>query len=779
MKKILIIVVIILICLNSFGQAIIQRAGPANTVNDVNLFTSNSFKIPVFADSATANLATSLDSCGKMIYVRDLAAILFRACIGYSSRRWVMISPSGIPATSNSWLVDGNTGIFTSPTDPQYIGTKTAQGFGIKTSDVNRLIMPAAGLTFLQLASDTTLNKVLTYNTSTKNWGYSYWFGGGSSSTPTWQQVLTSGNTVTTQAFINVASGLRYVDGNQAAGRVLVSDANGVASWATSASALTVPISKLTAAIASNSINNAAFSQIWNWNSFTGDGENGLAILTNTTASINSGDALFAVQLSGVNASSGVTSTGSSFVNGHSGTSSTNVAAKFSAVNANNNYAIVVPAGQGTVGIGNSIPVALLTLGTAGTTSGSFSSAGSSSGVITFNPQAAAGTFNWNWPITSGSSGNLLASGGGGASPMTWYTTTGSGTVVPLQTSPSFVTSVIGGSSFDAFNTVSTTLNIGGAATTFTLGGTPTTALTANIFANATATATTKTVNFATGGAAGSTTNVNIASVIGGTTALNSPIITIGGGTTATDLRFLEPSASGTNYTGFKAPALAGNTIYTLPNAFPAGTYLLQSTSAGVMSFLDPSTLSGLPYWALTGTSTLTGVTTIETNGNDLSIHRNSAGIKIENGLTTIGDYAGDDAGTRVVVDNASQAITLKGTNSGNGTLFIKTAAVAGSTIGDALTVVDPSTGEIGVAPNLAFRLNKGGTDLYVDNGRIWVSDSSGNKTQISPHNKKGDWIYKSTDSKGVTTEINMMEVVKLLEQQTGKKLIKTTKSKK
>jgi hypothetical protein len=52
---------------------------------------------------------------------------------------------------------------------------------------------------------------------------------------------------------------------------------------------------------------------------------------------------------------------------------------------------------------------------------------------------------------------------------------------------------------------------------------------------------------------------------------------------------------------------LAGNTIYTLPTAFPAGTYLLNSTSAGVMGFTDPSTfLTGLTV----GTTTITSGTT-------------------------------------------------------------------------------------------------------------------------------------------------------------------------
>lgn len=45
---------------------------------------------------------------------------------------------------------------------------------------------------------------------------------------------------------------------------------------------------------------------------------------------------------------------------------------------------------------------------------------GSSSGVVTIQPQAAAGTFNFNLPTTAGTSGQALLSGGGSASPMTW-----------------------------------------------------------------------------------------------------------------------------------------------------------------------------------------------------------------------------------------------------------------------------------------------------------------------------------------------------------------------
>jgi len=64
--------------------------------------------------------------------------------------------------------------------------------------------------------------------------------------------------------------------------------------------------------------------------------------------------------------------------------------------------------------------------GTAGLTSFGFISSeslkirGSSSGVISILSQAAAGTYNFNLPVTPGTSGQILTSAGGGSSPMTW-----------------------------------------------------------------------------------------------------------------------------------------------------------------------------------------------------------------------------------------------------------------------------------------------------------------------------------------------------------------------
>lgn len=60
------------------------------------------------------------------------------------------------------------------------------------------------------------------------------------------------------------------------------------------------------------------------------------------------------------------------------------------------------------------------TIGLAGTSTGTIGLSGVTSGVVTVQPQSAAGTYNFNLPITAGSSGTVLTSAGGGSSPMTW-----------------------------------------------------------------------------------------------------------------------------------------------------------------------------------------------------------------------------------------------------------------------------------------------------------------------------------------------------------------------
>lgn len=66
---------------------------------------------------------------------------------------------------------------------------------------------------------------------------------------------------------------------------------------------------------------------------------------------------------------------------------------------------------------------------------------GSTSGTISLKPQAIAGTYNFNLPTGAGAGGAPLLSGGGGSSPMTWGTVTGSGNFV-MSASPTLTGTV-------------------------------------------------------------------------------------------------------------------------------------------------------------------------------------------------------------------------------------------------------------------------------------------------------------------------------------------------
>lgn len=72
----------------------------------------------------------------------------------------------------------------------------------------------------------------------------------------------------------------------------------------------------------------------------------------------------------------------------------------------------------------------VVSFGVSTTASGLLDIYGSTSGVISLSPQAAAGTYNWNWPTTAGTAGQPLLSGGGGLTAMSFGTVgpTGGGT---------------------------------------------------------------------------------------------------------------------------------------------------------------------------------------------------------------------------------------------------------------------------------------------------------------------------------------------------------------
>jgi len=169
-------------------------------------------------------------------------------------------------------------------------------------------------------------------------------------------------------------------------------------------------ISALTAATGTNDIDNGSFQQIWRHNTLSSGF--GMAFLSNSTAASGNTQTLFTAQLSGTNSSSNQTTRASTFLNTHAGTGAFNVAADFNAYNGATNYAARFQ--RGKVG-----------LGTAGTESGILEINGVTSGTITIQPAAAAGTWTMTLPTDDGTSGQYLQTDGAGIT--SWQTVSAGG----------------------------------------------------------------------------------------------------------------------------------------------------------------------------------------------------------------------------------------------------------------------------------------------------------------------------------------------------------------
>ena len=199
--------------------------------------------------------------------------------------------------------------------------------------------------------------------------------------------------------------------------------------------------------------------------------------------------------------------------------------------------------------------------------------------------------------------------------------------------SPSIVTSSTGTAS--VFNTNALVGNLFGAATTLTIGGTPTSAITHNYSTNATAAATTKTVNLGTGGASSSTTNVNIGATPGGTTTINSPIISLGGTTGATTTGTIELGAASDTTIARSAAGqitVEGVQVVTATNAVTVTNKRPQprTASSTTSSNLSPDLASANVYYRTTQTATLTIDAPIGTPviGETIMIYVDSAGAQ-------------------------------------------------------------------------------------------------------------------------------------------------------
>ncbi len=364
-------------------------------------------------------------------------------------------------------------------------------------------------------------------------------------------------------------------------------------------------------------------------------------------------------------------------------------------------------------------------------------------GVRITNSTIQSGT--WNGSVISttyggtgqnlGSSSGILTISSGTVSASTTSSSisaalsdeTGSGSLV-FNSSPSFGTGVTtGNTTFAVFNTNATTINAFGAATAINIG-----AATGKVTLNST-------------DDSSSTTTGSLA-ISGGAGIAKS--ISIGG-----RLQIF----NGANFTAFISSA-SGNTVYTLPATSPAtGSSVLQSTSAGVMSWVPLVSSSG------SGLATTAANIYVNTLGNPNSSHailvtpaQSSAGsavsangtlvynpltdilstpglavtsgvdssstttgaLQVRGGIGVTGTGYFDVVRTRAIVTTGD--VTIAGNFAVNGTTIDLGNAVTDSIsfIGRVDTDIDPisnNTYDLGV-PGLAYRNASFGGSVYFTN---------------------------------------------------------------
>lgn len=232
-------------------------------------------------------------------------------------------------------------------------------------------------------------------------------------------------------------------------------------------------LSSLSAATATNTFDSLNFAQTWNWStastqnpfSFNFNGltsGSGLRILSSATGLTGN---LASITLSGNNSGN----TGNLLLLTQSGASSAAIPLNISNSGTGNSLKITsgtvpfVITSLGKVGVANSSPSALVTLGTAGTTAGTISLAGLTSGTITLQVPSVAGSTTITFPATTG----------------TVITTGDSGTVTNSMLTGSIAASKLIGTDIATVGTV-TTGTWNGSTIPVTYGGTGATTLTSH-----------------------------------------------------------------------------------------------------------------------------------------------------------------------------------------------------------------------------------------------------------------------------------------------------------
>lgn len=251
-----------------------------------------------------------------------------------------------------------------------------------------------------------------------------------------------------------------------------------------------------------------------------------------------------------------------------------------------------------------------LTLGVTNTTLGKLLLKGNTSGTVTINSAAAAGTWTLTLPTTGGTNNYVLTTNGSGVSTWTDVTTIATGTVTSFSAgnlSPLFTTSV------------------------------------------ATST-TTPALTFSLSNAAAGTVFANVSTSSAAPAYTSSPVL--GAQTVATGSLGFSGTTSGV--ITVKSADAAGTWTFTLPTTGGTNNYVLSTNGSGTSTWTDPNTLL-TGAWLLASGGTLSGTNTITAGTNPIIF---STGVTSGTGATAGIQVAANSLTTGNGFDASSSSIT-------------------------------------------------------------------------------------------------------------------------
>jgi len=443
------------------------------------------------------------------------------------------------------------------------------------------------------------------------------------------------------------------------------------------------------------------------------------------------------------------------------------------------------------VGISTASPGELLSLGLAGTTLGVLSLSGNTSGKVTVQPAAAAGTWTLTLPTSAGTSGYVLRTDGTGIT--SWAASSG-GSVTSVDMSvPAFLS--ISGNPITTSGTLAVTLS--GTALPAANGGTGI-------------------ASYAVGDllyASGATALSKLADVAAGQPLLSGGVATApayagytfsGTATKTYTFPIITDTLAGLGTANvFTANQTISNTAPSLvfTDTTASAKSLTIAVDANIANFRESAGASGsLMVLDLAnnrvgfGTATPGYLAEFRKDQNaatELAIRNTTAGASAQSrffvGSDTytfyLGQYSSTTSAYGALAANdsymyASSAFTLMVDSAGGiikiatggsaekfrftevGSFKIGTTATRGTTEGTNQLVIANGTAPAGTLTNAAC--------FFVAAGEMKVCDSSGNITLLSPHDKDGQWIHDEVNYKGRRLRVDMERLVKFLDNHFG-----------